>query len=234
MRRVRLLGRMIGYWDTSPVRRARQTWIIMDPDIDFGALFETVRHVSTGTAVRLSRWQSVTEGQDSRHEELRFFADARQEDFPGVTSVAEGVTETLGRPALGAGKRHLAVGGGSLSHAPRAGAGDTVEGCHNAGAGSAEGSFAGDAREAKKTELTGQKFTKTGIVSLDVSVQHTPTSSRHRSVSPCLRGESQKHEPRSTEIQSRSRYKKAIMHNCWDHRKSMALPVKSMRGEQWA
>ncbi|HVF27753.1 MAG TPA: dihydrofolate reductase family protein, partial [Pyrinomonadaceae bacterium] len=69
-------------------------WIIIDPEIDFGALFERFDTFLLGrrTFEAMGRaGQGGTPGMKT----LVFSRTLRQQDYPGVTIVAEGAEETV-------------------------------------------------------------------------------------------------------------------------------------------
>lgn len=146
-------------------------WIIMEPEIDFGALFEQFDTFLLGrrTFGAMERaGQSGTPGMKT----FIFSRTLRQQDYPGMTIVAEGMEETVAALRAEPGKDIWLYGGGSLFRSLLdAGLVDTVEvaiipvllG----------GGIPLLLPPAKQTtlKLTGHKVYKTGIVSLEYSVE---------------------------------------------------------------
>ena len=146
-------------------------WIIMDPEIDFGALFEQFDTFLLGrrTFEAMGRaGQGGTPGMKT----LVFSRTLRQQDYPGVTIVAEGAEGAVAALRAEAGKDIWLFGGGSLFRSLiEAGLVDTVEVAIMPVL--LGGGVPLLPPPAKRTnlKLTRQKVYKTGIVSLEYSVQ---------------------------------------------------------------
>jgi dihydrofolate reductase len=147
-------------------------WITMDPDIDFGALFEQFDTFLLGrrTFEAMGReWQGGSPGAKT----LVFSRTLRQQDYPEVTIVAEGVAETVAALRAEPGKDIWLFGGGSLFRSLLdAGLVDTVEvAIMPILLGEGIPLLPPPARQTK-LKLTGQKvYSKTGIVLLEYSVE---------------------------------------------------------------
>jgi dihydrofolate reductase len=146
-------------------------WIIMDPDIDFGALFEQFDTFLLGRRT----FEAIARGENAGMPGMKtlvFSRTLRQCDHPEVTIVAERAEETLAALRAQPGKDIWLFGGGLLFRSLlEAGLVDTVEvavipvllG----------GGIPLLPPPAKQTELTltGHKVYKTGIVSLEYAVK---------------------------------------------------------------
>lgn len=150
-------------------------WIIMDPDIDFAALFEQFDTFLLGRRT-FEPMARAKRGETPGVKSFVFSRTLRQEDFPGVTIVAEEVEETVAALRAGSGKDIWLFGGGSLFRTLLdAGLVDTVEvAIMPVLLGEGIPLLALGARQ-KKLKLAGHKVYKTGIVSLEYSIQHTAT-----------------------------------------------------------
>jgi dihydrofolate reductase len=146
-------------------------WIIMDPDIDFAALFEQFDTFLLGRRT-FEPMASVKKGETPGMKTFVFSRTLRQEDHPGVTIVAEGVEETVAALRVEPGKDIWLFGGGSLFRSLLdAGLVDTVEvGIMPVLLGEGIALLAPPARQTK-LKLTGHKVYETGIVSLEYAVQ---------------------------------------------------------------
>jgi dihydrofolate reductase len=147
-------------------------WIIMDPDIDFGALFEQFDTFLLGrrTFEAMARGgQGGTPGVKT----LVFSRTLRQQDYPGVTIVAEGVEETVAALRAEPGKDIWLFGGGSLFRSLLdAGLVDTVEVAIMPVLLGEGIPLLPPLAKQTKLKLTGQKvYSKTGIVLLEYSVE---------------------------------------------------------------
>lgn len=146
-------------------------WIIMDPEIDFAAMFEQFDTFLLGrrTFEAMGRGgQGSTPGVKT----LVFSRTLRQQDYPKVTIVAEGVEETVAALRAEPGKDIWLFGGGLLFRSLLdAGLVDTVEvAIMPVLLGEGIPLLPGPAKQTK-LKLTGQKvYSKTGIVSLEYSV----------------------------------------------------------------
>ena len=146
-------------------------WIIMDPDIDFGALFEQFDTFLMGRRT-FEPMASVKKKETPGVKTFVFSRTLRQKDYPGVTIVAEGVEETVAALRAEPGKDIWLFGGGLLFRSLLdAGLVDTVEVAIMPvllGEGIA---LLPPPGKQTRLKLTGHKVYKTGIVSLEYSVQ---------------------------------------------------------------
>ena len=146
-------------------------WIIMDPDIDFGALFEQFDTFLLGRRT-FEPMAHVKKGETPGVKTFVFSRTLRQQDYPGVTIVGKGVEETVAALRAEPGKDIWLFGGGSLFRSLLdAGLVDTVEVAIMPvllGEGIA---LLSPRAKQTKLKLTGHKVYKTGIVSLEYSVQ---------------------------------------------------------------
>src|SRR5687767_286581 len=102
-------------------------WIIMDPDIDFSALFEQFDTFLLGRRT-FEAMGSGGQGGSPGMKTLVFSRTLRQQDYPRVTIVAEGAEETVAALRAESGKDIWLFGGGSLFRSLLdAGLVDTVE-----------------------------------------------------------------------------------------------------------
>jgi dihydrofolate reductase/plastocyanin len=85
-------------------------WIVMDPDIDFGALFSQFDTFLMGRRT----WEGMPGGTPMSGRVLVFSRTLRQEDHPGVTVVSDRVEETLRALRAEPGKDIWLFGGGEL------------------------------------------------------------------------------------------------------------------------
>lgn len=146
-------------------------WIIMDPDIDFAALFEQFDTflMGRGTFEPMVR---AGQGETPGAKTFVFSRTLRQQDYPGVTVVAEGAEETVAALRAEPGKDIWLFGGGLLFRSLLgAGLVDTVEVAIMPvllGGGIA---LLPPPAGQTKLKLTGHKVYKTGIVLLEYSVE---------------------------------------------------------------
>ncbi len=145
-------------------------WIIMDPDIDFGALFEQFDTFLLGRRT-FEAMAREGQGETPGMKTLVFSRTLRQQDYPGVTIVAEGAEETVAALRTEPGKDIWLFGGGSLFRSLLdAGLVDTVEvAIMPALLGEGIPLLPSPAKQTK-LKLTGHKVYKTGIVCLEYSV----------------------------------------------------------------
>ena len=102
-------------------------WIIMDPEIDFAAMFEQFDTFLIGRRT-FEPMASVQKGETPGVKTFVFSRTLRQEDYPGVTIVAERIEETVAALRAEPGKDIWLFGGGSLFRSLLdAGLVDTVE-----------------------------------------------------------------------------------------------------------
>jgi dihydrofolate reductase len=145
-------------------------WIIMDPEIDFSAMFEQFDTflLGRGTFEAMGpAGQRGTRGMKT----VVFSRTLRQQDYPGVTIVAEGLEKTVAALRAESGKDIWLFGGGSLFRSLLdAGLVDTVEvAIMPVLLGEGIPLLSPPARQTK-LKLTEHKVYKTGIVSLEYSV----------------------------------------------------------------
>lgn len=84
-------------------------WIVMDPDIDFQAIFADFDTLLMGRRT----FEALTEGFPGM-KVFVFSRSLRQEDHPGVTIISDGVKETLEELRRQPGKDIWLFGGGEL------------------------------------------------------------------------------------------------------------------------
>src|SRR5919112_5234461 len=102
-------------------------WIVMDPEIDFAAMFEQFDTFLLGRRT-FEAMGSAGQGGSPGMKTLVFSRTLRQQDYPGVTIVAEGMEETVAALRAAPGKDIWLYGGGSLFRSLLdAGLVDTVE-----------------------------------------------------------------------------------------------------------
>lgn len=145
----------------------------MDPEIYFGALFEQFDTFLMGrrTFEPMARAQ---QGKESGVKTIVFSRRLRQQDYPEVTIIAEGVEETVAALRAEPGKDIWLFGGGSLFRSLlAAGLVDTVEvAIMPVLLGEGIPLLPPPAKQTK-LKLTGHKLYKTGIVSLEYRVEQT-------------------------------------------------------------
>jgi dihydrofolate reductase len=146
-------------------------WIIMDPDIDFGALFEQFDTFLLGRRTFETMGRGG-QGGSPGVKTLVFSRTLRQQDYPKVKIVAEGALETVAALRAEPGKDIWLFGGGSLFRSLLdAGLVDTVEvAIMPVLLGEGVALLPPPGRQTK-LKLTGHKVYKSGIVSLEYSVQ---------------------------------------------------------------
>lgn len=147
-------------------------WIIMDPEIDFGAMFAQFDTFLMGRRT-FEPMASAQQGETPGVKKFVFSRTLRQQDYPSVTIVAERVEETVAALRAETGKDIWLFGGGSLFRSLLdAGLVDTVEvAIIPVLLGEGIPLIPPPARQTKLM-LTGHKVYKTGIVSLEYSVQY--------------------------------------------------------------
>ena len=102
-------------------------WIIMDPDIDFAAIFDQFDTFLVGRRT-FEPMASIKRGETPGVKTYVFSRTLRQQDYPGVTIIAEGAEETVAALRAEQGKDIWLFGGGSLFRSLLdAGLVDTVE-----------------------------------------------------------------------------------------------------------
>ncbi len=146
-------------------------WIIMDPEIDFGAMFEQFDTFLLGRRT-FEPMARVRKSETPGVKTFVFSRTLRQQDYPGVTIIAERAEETVAALRAESGKDIWLFGGGSLFRTLLdAGLVDTVEvAIMPVLLGEGIPLLAAPALQ-KKLHLTGHKIYPTGIVSLDYTVQ---------------------------------------------------------------
>lgn len=149
-------------------------WIIMDPDIDFGAMFEQFDTVLVGRRTFEPMARAGKAGSLGM-KTFVFSSTLRQSDYPEVTVIGEGWEEILAALQAESGKDIWLFGGGSLFRSLLdAGFVDSVEvAVIPVLLGGGIPLLPPPANRAH-LKLTNQKVYKTGIVGLDYSVQHAP------------------------------------------------------------
>ena len=170
MRRVRyaVVASLDGYI-AGP--RGEADWIIMNPEIDFRAVFEQFDTLLVGrrtfeTMARAGR------GETPGMKTFVFSRTLRQQDYPGVTVVAEKSDEIVAALRKEPGKDIWLFGGGALFRSLLdSGLVDTVEvGIVPVLLGEGIPLLASPAK-ITKLNLTGHHIYKNGIVSLEYSVR---------------------------------------------------------------
>ncbi len=147
-------------------------WIIMDSDIDFGALFEQFDTFLLGRRTFEAMGRGGPGGSPGA-KTFVFSRTLRQQDYPGVTIVAEGAEEILTALRAESGKDIWLFGGGLLCRSLLdAGLVDTVEvAIMPVLLGGGIPLLPPPAKQTK-LKLTGQRvYSKTGIVLLEYSVE---------------------------------------------------------------
>jgi dihydrofolate reductase len=146
-------------------------WIVMDPDIDFGALFNQFDTVLLGRRTyEMTRSPGAPPWPPGIHVYV-FSRTLRERDHPGVTVVADKVEETLSALRAESGKDIWLFGGASLFRSLlEARLVDTVEvAVMPVLLGEGIPLLPPPAKQAK-LKLTGHNVSKTGIVSLEYAV----------------------------------------------------------------
>jgi dihydrofolate reductase len=153
-------------------------WIIMDPGIDFQAMFEQFDTFLLGRRT-FEPMARAKRGETPGVKTFVFSRTLRQQDYPGVTIVAEGAEEAVAALRAEQGKDIWLFGGGSLFRTLLdAGLVDTVEvAIMPVLLGEGIPLLAPPARQTK-LKLTGHKVYPTGIVSLEYTVQQTAAKKR--------------------------------------------------------
>jgi dihydrofolate reductase len=146
-------------------------WIIMDPEIDFSGMFGQFDTFLIGRRT-FEPMASVGRGETPGMKTFVFSRTLRQQDYPGVTIVAEGAEETVAALRAESGKDIWLFGGGSLFRSLLdAGLVDTVEvAIMPVLLGGGTPLLATPAGQ-KKLHLTSHKIYPTGIVALEYTVQ---------------------------------------------------------------
>jgi dihydrofolate reductase len=147
-------------------------WIIMDPEIDFSALFEQFDTFLLGR--RTFEMMAGQAGPETPGiKTLVFSRTLRQQDYPRVTIVAESVEETVNELRAQPGKDIWLFGGGSLfASFLNAGLVDTVEVAIMPVLLGGGIPLLPPPASQTKLKLTSHKIYKTGIVSLEYAIQY--------------------------------------------------------------
>ena len=147
-------------------------WILMDPDIDFAAMFEQFDTFLVGrrTFEMLAReGRAETPGMKT----LVFSRTLRQQDYPEATIVAEKAEEIVAGLRMEPGKDIWLYGGGTLfGSLLGAKLVDTVEVAIIPVLLGGGVPLLPPPAEQTKLKLTGHKVYKTGIVSLEYAIQY--------------------------------------------------------------
>lgn len=146
-------------------------WIIMDPDIDFAAMYEQFDTILMGRRtfeVTAAAGEVGTPGMET----FVFSRTLKQEDYPGVTIVADNAEQTAAALRAKPGKDIWLFGGGLLFRSlAEAGLVDTVEvGVMPVLLGGGIPLFPPPGPQVKLT-LTSHKVYKSGIVGLEYTVK---------------------------------------------------------------
>jgi dihydrofolate reductase len=145
-------------------------WIVMDPEIDFKALFEQfdTALIGRGTFEKMAAAGNTNMGMKV----FVFSRTLRQADYPKVTIVAENAKETIAALRGQPGKDIWLFGGGSLfSSLLKDGLVDTVEIAISPVLLGAGTPLQAAPATGAKLKLTGHKIYPTGIVSLQYAVE---------------------------------------------------------------
>lgn len=146
-------------------------WIIMDPDIDFNALFEQFDTFLVGRRT-FEMFAHGGSGQASGTKTLVFSRTLRQQDYPGVTIVSENAQEVIAGLRAEPGKDIWLFGGGVLFNSLLdAKLVDTVEVAIIPLLLGGGIPLLPPPAEQTKLKLTNHKIYKTGIVSLEYAIQ---------------------------------------------------------------
>lgn len=156
-------------------------WIIMDPQIDFAALFEQFDTFLLGRRT-FQAMERAGQGETPGMKTFVFSRTLRQEDYPGVTIVAEGMEERVAALRAEPGKDIWLFGGGvlfgSLLDARLV---DTVEvGIIPVLLGGGIPLLPPGAKETRLKLTSHKVYEKTGIVRLEYMVQYAPPKERSK------------------------------------------------------
>lgn len=147
-------------------------WIIMDPEIDFSAIFNQFDTFLLGRRT-FETMARAKKGDTPGIKTLVFSRTLRQRDYPGVTIVAEKAEETLAALRAKPGKDIWLFGGGLLFRSLlEAGLVDTVEvAVMPVLLGGGIPLLPASAVQAKLKLIRHRVYKKTGIVSLEYAVK---------------------------------------------------------------
>lgn len=156
-------------------------WIIMDPEIDFAALFEQFDTFLLGRRT-FEAMGPAGQGGSPGIKTFVLSRTLRQQDYPGVTIVAEGMEETVAALRAEPGKDIWLFGGGvlfgSLLNARLV---DTVEVAVIPVLLGGGVPLLSPGAKNTKLKLTSHKvYEKTGIVGLEYMVQYTPPNKQSK------------------------------------------------------
>jgi dihydrofolate reductase len=156
-------------------------WIIMDPDIDFRAIFEQFDTLLMGRRT-FEPMAGAGRGHTPGMKTFVFSQTLRQQDYPDVTIVADRAEEIVAALRAEEGKDIWLFGGGSLFRSLlEVGLVDTVEVAIMPILLGGGMPFLPAPTRQRNLKLIGQKIYKTGIVSLEYSVEPTtPGQSKER------------------------------------------------------
>jgi dihydrofolate reductase len=154
-------------------------WIIMDPEIDFGALFDQFDTFLLGRRT-FEAMGRASQGGSPGIKTFVFSRTLRQQDYPGVTIVAEGMEETVAALRAEPGKDIWLFGGGELfGSLLDARLVDTVEvGVMPVLLGGGIPLLPPRAKYTKLKLTSHKVYEKTGIIGLEYMVQSTPPNKR--------------------------------------------------------
>jgi dihydrofolate reductase len=149
-------------------------WIIMDPEIDFQALFEQFDTFLLGRRT-FEAMGRAGQGGSKGMKTFVFSRTLRQQDYPKVTIVAERIEETVAALRTEPGKDIWLFGGGSLFRSLlEAGLVDTVEVAVMPVLLGGGIPLLPPTATQTKLKLTGHKvYSQTGIVLLEYSVEQS-------------------------------------------------------------
>lgn len=146
-------------------------WIIMDPEIDFGALFEQFDTFLIGRRT-FEVMASGGSGETPGMKTFVFSRTLRQQDYPGVTIVSENAAEVVAELRAESGKDIWLFGGGALFNSLlQASLVDTVEVAIMPVLLGEGIPLLPPPAEQTKLKLTSHKIYKTGIVSLEYAIE---------------------------------------------------------------
>jgi len=154
-------------------------WIIMDPEIDFSALFKQFDTFLLGRRTFEAMGRGG-QGGTSGVKTVVFSRTLRQQDYPGVTIVGEGMEQTVAALRAEPGKDIWLFGGGSLFRSLLdAELVDTVEvGIIPVLLGEGIPLVLPPVKETKLKLTSHKVYKKTGIVALDYAIQYTRPNKR--------------------------------------------------------